>query len=106
MKLIARIGLGLYSLVALVWVWMVPRNRFEWMLEDPALTGEALTYCTLPIDGSGEGRLFALLVIVPMLLLTLALSVKLKKIHYSVWLSVLLVAVWLLRFFVLIPSCR
>lgn len=102
-----RLVLALYAACCALFIWTLPLSGYEWMLDDPALKGERLSFCTLPIDhdtflGSALGA-----VALPLLLLvaSIALSIRRRKAHYALWISLALLLVWALRFFVFAPSC-
>ncbi len=99
--------LAVYAVGCALLIWILPLNGYEWMLDDPTLKNEHLRFCTLPIDndtflGSALGA-----IALPLLLLaaSIALSIRHRKAHCTLWISLALLLIWALRFFVLTPSC-
>lgn len=93
-----------YSAICALLMSAMPLNKFEWMLTDPALGSEPMTFCSLPLDDNIESPL-ALMLLVPLLLAFLVLSMWKGKLHFSLWLLLFLLAMWVLCFFIFVPSC-
>jgi hypothetical protein len=104
-KILFTLG-TVYSAFCLLLIFGLPRNRYEWMLDDPALRADSLTFCTLPLDdGEGSSEVISFFFLIPFLVSAFALSMRQRKIHLSIWVGLALVAIWLLRFYVLSPRC-
>lgn len=98
-----KLGIGIYALIAVLIVLTAPRNSYEWMLSDPALSAEPLSFCSLPLDDREATALFPLVFTVPLL----ALAVWMLRRHHTMLTAFALVpfACWLLRFVILFPIC-
>jgi hypothetical protein len=78
-----------------------PRNRYEWMLQEPHAAD--LTLCSLPLDpGASFSAAFALVPVALGLILGAAWAVQ-KRRPALLIMSILLLAFWFVRFFV--PWC-
>ncbi|HEX7867610.1 MAG TPA: hypothetical protein VF555_21810 [Variovorax sp.] len=96
---------AVYALFCAAMLFAMPRNRYEWMLEDPAMRGDGMTFCTLPIDHGLDARIESFAYLVPLLILAVVLSVRRRKPHWLLWVGLALVVLWGVRFVVLAPSC-
>ncbi|WP_395320928.1 hypothetical protein [Variovorax sp. UC74_104] len=96
---------ALYALFCAAMLFAIPRNRYEWMLEDPAMRGDGLTFCTLPIDHGLDARIESFAYLVPLLVVAAVLSVRRRRPHWLLWVGLGLVLLWGARFVVLAPSC-
>lgn len=94
-----------YTALLAVIIVSLPLNRYEWMLEVPAMQAEGMNLCSLPIDDDSDVAIVTALSLIPMLIVSLILAVRQRKLHYSFWLNILLVTFWGLRFLVFLPSC-
>jgi hypothetical protein len=99
------LGAALYALFSAAMLFAIPRNRYEWMLEDPAMRGDGMTFCTLPIDHGLDARIESFAYLVPLLIAAVVLSVRRRRPHWLLWVGLVLVALWGIRFVVLAPSC-
>lgn len=96
---------ALYALFCAAMLLAIPRNRYEWMLEDPAMRGDGMTFCTLPIDHGLDARIESFAYLVPLLVVAVVLSVRRRRPHWLLWVGLVLVVLWGVRFVVLAPSC-
>jgi hypothetical protein len=94
-----------YALFCAAMLFGIPRNRYEWMLEDPALRTDGMTFCTLPVDHGVDARIESFAYLVPLLAVAIALSVRRRRPHWLLWLALALVVLWGVRFVALMPSC-
>lgn len=102
---IGRVAVTCYAAFCAATLWGLPVNKYQWMLEDPALRGEQMSFCSLPLDPDSAASTIALLLVAPLFVLAVALSIRQRRWHYFLWLSVALLAMWMLRFWILTPSC-
>ena len=97
---------SVYSALCVLVIFGLPRNKYEWMLDDPAMREDAITFCTLPLDDSeGSSEIISFIFLIPFLASAIALSIRQRKIHFSLWAALGLVAVWVLRFYIFSPRC-
>ncbi|MDQ0013972.1 hypothetical protein J2W23_002354 [Variovorax boronicumulans] len=97
---------AIYSAFCILVIFGLPKNKYEWMLSDPAMREDALTFCTLPLDdGEGSSEFISFSFLLPFLVAAVALSIRARKIHFFLWVGLGLVAIWLLRFYVFSPRC-
>lgn len=96
--------IALYSILSALVIVSMPINKFEWMLEDPLLADEKLTFCTLPVDDGGT-PFISLLYILPLLLAGLIIFAKKRQLHPTLWIALGLSIIWFLRFVLLPPLC-
>lgn len=96
---------ALYAALCTAWILIVPMNQYEWMLEDPALRGEVMTYCELPVDHDSHAALLAFLPLLPLLAVGLIVSAIKGRIHPATWGAAVPLAVWAGRFLAFAPSC-
>ncbi|AFK62753.1 hypothetical protein TKWG_13135 [Advenella kashmirensis WT001] len=96
--------IALYSILSALVIVSMPINKFEWMLEDPLLADEKLTFCTLPVDDGGT-PFISILYILPLLVAGLIIFAKKRQIHPTLWIAFGLSIIWFLRFVLLYPSC-
>jgi hypothetical protein len=94
---------AVYALFCTAMLFGIPRNRYEWMLEDPAMRTDGVTFCTLPIDHGLDARVESFAYLIPLLVVAVVLSVRRRKPHWLLWVG--LVVLWGVRFLVLTPSC-
>jgi hypothetical protein len=96
---------AVYALFCTAMLFGIPRNRYEWMLEDPAMRTDGVTFCTLPIDHGLDARVESFAYLIPLLVVAVVLSVRRRKPHWLLWVGLVLVVLWGVRFLVLTPSC-
>jgi hypothetical protein len=96
---------AVYALFCTAMLFGIPRNRYEWMLEDPAMRADGRTFCTLPIDHGLDARVESFAYLIPLLVVAVVLSVRRRKPHWLLWVGLVLVVLWGVRFVVLAPSC-
>lgn len=96
---------ALYAMFCTAMLFSLPRNRYEWMLEDPAMRADGMTFCTLPIDRGVDARIESFAYLVPLLIVAAVLSVRQRRPHWLLWVGLGLVVLWGVRFLVLTPSC-
>jgi hypothetical protein len=96
---------AIYAAFCTAMLFSIPRNRFEWMLEDPAMRADGMTFCTLPLDNGVDARIESFVYLIPLLIVAVVLSVRQRKPHWLLWVGLLLVVAWAIRFVVLAPSC-
>ncbi len=94
-----------YAIFSALLIVSVPYNRFEWMLDDPLLKDQKLTFCTLPLDMDVSGSFITFMYFSPLLLIGLVMLLVKRPVHYTVWLAVGLLVLWYVRFFLLFPDC-
>jgi hypothetical protein len=94
-----------YALFCAAMLFSMPRNRYEWMLDDPALRADGMSFCTLPIDHGVDARIASFAYLVPLLIVAVALSVRRRRPHWLLWIGLVLLAAWVVRFVVLAPYC-
>jgi hypothetical protein len=96
-------------------MWLLikmPRSHYEWMLNDPALANEHLTYCTLPVDNdAGIWPILGFMLLIPMLLIAGISSVIAVIRRHPGWpvswgYALFLTLFWAWRFFIAVPVCR
>lgn len=103
--LLLRLVFPLYAAFSTLMTLSLPLNRYEWMLEDPALRDDKLTFCTLPLDPDNGAASLGLAWIAPVLVAGVVLSMRRRRPHDALWIGLALLALWGVRFFVLAPSC-
>jgi hypothetical protein len=97
---------AVYAAICVLMIFGLPRNKYEWMLDDPAARADGVTFCTLPLDeAEGSAALFSFIFLAPFLMTAIVLSLQRRKIHPTLWAGLGLLAIWALRFFVLSPAC-
>ncbi|MGJ7535287.1 MULTISPECIES: hypothetical protein [unclassified Variovorax] len=96
---------AVYALFCTAMLFGLPRNRYEWMLEDPAMRADGMTFCTLPIDHGLDARVESFAYLIPLLVVAVVLSVRRRRPHWLLWVGLVLVVLWGARFLVLTPSC-
>lgn len=96
--------IALYSIFSALVIVSMPINKFEWMLDDPLLADEKLTFCTLPVDDGGT-PFISILYILPLLFAGLLIFAKKGQIHPTLWIALGLSIIWFIRFVLLYPSC-
>ncbi len=99
------IGISVYALFCIVMMFILPMNDYEWMLDDPLLREEGLTFCGLPLDDDIDARFFTLVVIAPLVIAGGALSLRARRMHYAGWLAVAVLLVWAWQFLIHYPLC-
>lgn len=105
LKLGSRFIATCYAALCAIVLWGLPVNKYQWMLDDPAMRGERMTFCELPLDPDSAASTIALLLLAPLLVLAVTLSIRQRRPHYFLWLSLALLAMWVLRFLIFTPSC-
>lgn len=103
-----KIGVALasaYTFFCIAFMFLMPMNKYEWMLDEPGAKSEGLTFCGLPLDDDISVRFFSFAFLIPFLVLAATQSIRKKKTHYSLWIAVALLAVWGWRFFIYYPLC-
>lgn len=99
-------ALYVYALLcgAVILAW--PRNKYEWMLDDPDAAHERLSFCTLPVDPDAAwAPWFAF---TPLLLLAgvaTALSLKRHRAHPLLGVALVLLLAWAGKFYLFGPRC-
>lgn len=86
-------------------LFSIPYSRYEWMLHYPPYQDLHLTFCTLPLDNELDARFTSFIYLLPMFLVTLVFIAWKRKLHFTFWLSLSLVALWFVRFILLFPYC-
>jgi hypothetical protein len=105
MKRLGATGISLYAIFCVTTMFMMPMNTYEWMLDDPKARAEGLTFCGLPPDDGIDARIITLIVLLPLIIASSALSIKKRRIHYSALLALAVLIIWGWRFFVHYPLC-
>ena len=103
-----KIGLAIasaYAFFCIALMLLMPMNKYEWMLDEPNAKSDGLTFCGLPIDNDISTRFFSLAVLIPLLVFAAIQSIREREIHYSLWISIALLAVWGWRFLIYYPVC-
>jgi hypothetical protein len=95
-----RVGLLIgWLILCAVNIALWPRNKFEWMLQEPGSAVDKLTFCSLPVDPDAFAG--ALLAIAPVLI-TLAfgafLTARTRRIAPALLGGLALLAFWFMRF--------
>ena len=106
MSKLGRVALYVYALACALWIYAWPRNKYEWMLDEPGTSEGPRNACALPLDP--DAACAPLVAIAPALLLLAAalfMSFRCREWHMSLWLTAALVLGWLCKFFVPSPSC-
>ena len=94
-----------YAFLCLSLLLMIPMNKFEWMLNEPSAQTEGLSFCGLPLDDDISPRYLSLLFLAPIFIFGALLSIRQRRIHYSLWIAFALLAIWAWRFFIYYPLC-
>ncbi len=105
MKKIGMAMASLYALFCAGLILILPMNKFEWMLDEPSARTEGLTFCGLPIDDGIDLRSGYLFLLIPFLAIGITQSIRQKRIHYTLWIFFMLLAIWGWRFFIHYPIC-
>ncbi|WP_285415074.1 DUF2645 family protein [Variovorax sp. efr-133-TYG-130] len=103
-----RIGLAVvsaYAFFCIALMLLMPMNKYEWMLDEPSAKSDGLTFCGLPIDNDISTRFFSVAFLIPLFVFAAIQSIREKKIHYSLWIAIALLAIWGWRFFIYYPLC-
>jgi len=83
-----------------------PRNRFEWMLDEPGAARDGLTFCGLPLDQDASfGEFFAIAPVLATLAVGLFFTVRKRIITPSLVVALSLLVLWITRFHVMINTC-
>ena len=96
--------IALYSILSALIIVSMPINKFEWMLQDPLLADEKLTFCTLPADDDGT-PFISMLYILPLLLTGLFIFAKTRRAHPTLWIAFGLSIIGSIRFVIMYSSC-
>jgi len=105
MKKLHAIIASLYAFLCIAAMFVIPMNKYEWMLDEPEALADGLTFCGLPLDDDLEVRVISFIVLFPLIVAGGALSLKVRKVHYTAWLALALLFVWGWRFLVYYPFC-
>lgn len=106
MSKLGRVALYVYALACALWIYAWPRNKYEWMLDEPGTSEGPRNACALPLDP--DAAFAPLMAIAPVLLLLAAgffLSLRRRQWHVSLLLTAALALGWFCKFFLLRPSC-
>lgn len=86
-------------------MFSIPYSRYEWMLRYQPYQDMHLTFCALPLDNDLDARFTSFIYLLPMFMVTLVFFAWKRKLHFTFWLSLLLIALWFVRFILLFPHC-
>lgn len=99
------VGLSVYAVFCAAMMFVLPMNAYEWMLDDPLLRDDELTFCGLPLDDGIDVRFLTFIVLLPLFVAGGALSVRARRMHYAGWLALAVLVVWVWRFLIHYPLC-
>lgn len=100
-----------YALACVGLMFMLPMNKFEWMLEEPEALAAGLTFCGLPVDHNGDARIFSWLLLFPLWGVAVMQARRggaghnVRRGRHALWIAAAVSAVWLWRYFVHYPLC-
>jgi hypothetical protein len=123
------------SLYALAWSALTlaaSHNRYDWMLTDPVLAEQGLTYCTLPLDNDANDlAMLTAVALLPLLLLAAIRTINtiratrtttstttsiqtthgtrigstIGSAHWAAYLCLALISLWVCKWFIFVPQC-
>jgi hypothetical protein len=102
----SRAALYVYAALCGVVIYAWPRNKYEWMLDDPDAASEPLSFCTLPVDPDAAlAPWFAFVPLLALVAMAVALSRKRRRIHPLLVVALLLLLAWAGKFYLFGPRC-
>lgn len=101
-----RAALYAYAVLCAVVIYAWPRNKYEWMLDDPDAAQERLSFCTLPVDpDAGLAPWFAFAPLAALVALAVALSWKRRRVQPLLGVALALLLGWAGKFYLFGPHC-
>jgi len=102
----SRAALYAYAALCGVVIYAWPRNKYEWMLDDPDAASEPLSFCTLPVDPDAAlAPWFAFVPLLAQVTMAVALSLKRRRVHPLLVVALVLLLAWAGKFHGLWSPC-
>jgi hypothetical protein len=105
-RAVLNVALYLYAALCGLLIYSWPLNKYEWMLDEPDAASEGLTFCSLPLDNNaGSAPVFSFIAIFVFASAAVVLSLKRKSFHPALIIALLLLLLWIAKFFLFAPQC-
>lgn len=100
-----RAALHTYVALCALVIYAWPRNKYEWMLDDPDTAPGHLSFCGLPVDPDAAwAPWFAFAPRLVLATLTVGLSLKRRRLHPLRAITGGLLLAWAGKFYLLAPQ--